>query len=221
MSGDEGYADPCGRADPCASRNVAGSGSETPDAPPQRLVTRVVSEFMVRVLTVAAKAHGGDYTLWLAFTAIQQANVEDLEPEPDQPWRRLGGYPPDELRRPITTHALSHSLSLAPETCRRYVNKLIEREYCQRVGDRGVIVPSAVMMREPFVTATKETHAAFLSMLREFRDVDFDVVGVATARYPKIGRGEPSASKLSEYALSKVIDGYLMRVILVGVGLHA
>lgn len=42
-------------------------------APPQRLVTRVVMEFLIRAVAAAAKAHSGDFKATVVFMAIQAA----------------------------------------------------------------------------------------------------------------------------------------------------
>ena len=191
-----------------------------PAGPPQRLVTRVVLEFLITLTAAAAKAHDGDFKAMVVFMAIKHANVEHLESDPARTASYVGGYPGDELRRPITAHALSQSVSLPPETCRRYVKRLVALGYCRRVGARGVIVPSVVMTREPFATSVDATYDAFITLLKGLHGIGFDVLAAAGARSgggATSARREPGSLK---YALSSVLTGYVMRVILDGVGIH-
>jgi hypothetical protein len=196
------------------------SESATVGAPPQRLVTRMVLEFLIRVMAASARAHGGDFKATVVFMAIQHANIEYMESDPDLSALYFGSYPPDTLRRPISVHALSQSLSLPPETCRRYVQRLIKQGYCRRVEDRGVIVPSAVMAQEPFATWIEATDEAFAIMLADFDAIGFDVLGASGSRAPNSGASPCSPLVSSGHALSAIMTGYLMRVILDGVGIH-
>ena len=132
---------------PASNGDAGGGGS--PAGPPQRLVTRLVLEFLISLTVAAAKAHDGDFKAMIVFMAIQYANVEHLESDSKRAANYLGGYPSDDLRRPITSHALGQSVSLPAETCRRHVRRLIEQGYCRAAPGRGLIVPSAVMSREP------------------------------------------------------------------------
>ena len=188
--------------------------------PPQRLVTRVVLEFMIDLLAASTRAHGGDLKAMIVFMAIQHANTEFLEFAPDRAAQCFGGHLDDSLRRPITAHALALSVSFPPETCRRYVHKLLEAGYCQRVGARGLIVPSAVMGREPFASSIDATHAAFINMLKALHAIEFDVLAAAaTHRGPAdpVIKLPPEALRL---ALWTVMTGFVIRVLLDGIENH-
>ena len=216
MSDEQRY----GRARGGLTSSVAAPGPVAPGGPPQRLVTRVVLEFLITLTAAAARAHAGDFKAMIVFMAIQHANVEHLEAEPARATSYLGGYPSDDLRRPITAHALSQSVSLPPETCRRYVKRLVEAGYCRRVGARGLIVPSEVMAREPFSTSIDATYDAFVTLLKGLHDIGFDALAAAGGRRggaEAAVRPDPGALK---YVLSSVLTGYVMRVILDGVGNH-
>ena len=198
-------------------------GARAPDAqsgPPQRLVTRVVLEFLITLTAAAAKAHDGDFKAMIVFMAIQHANVEYMEADPQRAASQFGGYPDDALRRPITAHALAQSVSLPPETCRRYVKRLVDQGYCRRVGGRGLIVPSEVMTREPFATTVDATYDAFVALLRGLGAIGFDLLAASGARRPSVEAIERRPPESLKYALSALMTGYVMRVILDGVGLH-
>jgi len=205
---------------PGASAPGAVAGSVAPGGPPQRLVTRVVLEFLITLTAAAAKAHDGDFKAMIVFIAIQHANVEHLESDPGRAASYFGGYPSDDLRRPITAHALSQSVSLPPETCRRYVQRLVAQGYCRRVGQRGLIVPSEVMTHEPFATSIDATYDGFITLLKGLHGIGFDVLAAAGGRRTTAAAlARPSPASL-KYALSSVMTGYVMRVILDGVGIH-
>ena len=201
--------------------DVAPQADEPPPVgPPQRLVTRVVLEFLIDLLAVSTRAHGGDLKAMIVFMAIQHANTEFLECDPDRASHFFEGRLDDRLRRPITAHALAQSVSFSPETCRRYVHKLLDAGYCRRVGTRGLIVPSAVMACEPFASSIDSTQAAFVTMLKSLHDIGFDVVAAAaTHRGPTdpIVRLPPEPLR---FALWTVMTGYVIRVLLDGIEHH-
>ena len=185
--------------------------------PPQRLVTRVVLEFLIDVLCASAKAHDGDLKATVIFMAIQRANIDFVDRDPERAVRCFGATPDDTLRRPITAHALSQSVSIPPETCRRHVERLVAAGCCRRVGARGLISPGTVMQREPFASLIDETRAAFLKMLESLRAIDFDVAAAAAAHR---GAAEPVVALSAEamrFSLWAVANGYVVRVVLEGI----
>ncbi len=205
---------------PGASGPVMTPMPVTTGGPPQRLVTRVVLEYLITLTVAAAKAHDGDFKAMVVFMAIQHANVEYMESDPARAASYFGGYPSDDLRRPITAHALSQSASLPPETCRRYVQRLVEQGNCRRVDGRGLIVPSEVMAREPFAASIDATYDAFVTLLKGLHGLGFDALAAAGARRAPAEAAVRPAPESLKYALSAVMTGYVMRVILDGVGIH-
>ena len=204
---------------PLVANAPQGAGSPA-GGPPQRLVTRVVLEFLIDLLTASTKAHSGDLKATIVFMAIQHANTEFLEHDPDGLSHFFGGRLDDSLRRPITAHALAQSISFSPETCRRYVQKLVDAGYCKRVGARGLIVPSAVMACEPFASSIDSTQAAFINMLRSLQVIGFDVrAAAATHRGPADAAVRLRPEPL-RFALWTVMTGYVIRVLLDGVENH-
>ena len=199
-----------------ASADAPAMGAPTA-GPPQRLVTRIVLEFMIDVLAMATRAHGGDIKAMVVFMAIQHANIEGVAVDPE---RAAGADLDDDLRRPITTHALAQSVSLPPETCRRYVQRLLAAGYCRRLDDRGLIVPAAVMAHAPFAGAIDSTLAAFVRMLTALRAVDFDVLAAAAAHHRLADPAVTLPPEAMRFALWAIMNGYVMRVLLDGIENH-
>jgi hypothetical protein len=202
---------------------AGGSRGETavsPAPPPQRIVTRLVLEFLVEVVAAATRAHNGDLKAMLVFMAIQHANIEHLESDSGGTQTKFLGYPDDALRRPITVHALSQSLNMPPETGRRHTQALVRRGCCERVGDRGLIVPSRVMARAPFADTERQTSEAFVKLLSNLHAVGFDVRAAAGVRQssPPTQRAMDPAN--ANHAISVLATGYMLRVIIDGIPLH-
>ena len=199
-----------------------GSGPVGPVSrePPQRLVTRVVIEFLIDHLAASTRAHGGDLKAMIVFMGIQHANVEFVETDPEEAARCFGASQNDDFRRPITAHALAQSISFPPETCRRHVKKLLAAGYCRQVGERGLIVPGAVMTRKPFATSIDATQTAFVSMLRSLNAIDFDVLGAAAAHRGPSETAVNLAPEPMRFALWTVMNGYVLRVLLDGIENH-
>lgn len=111
---------------------------------------RASTTFFLRSVETLSKTVGhGDILRGVLFLAIVDANTRDLRPETrlSQAYSEAGDTVPDDLRRPISVHALALSLSLPYETTRRHVNRLIEDGLCIRT-DTGILIPGEVMARD-------------------------------------------------------------------------
>jgi hypothetical protein len=106
-----------------------------------RTVSRICGAYMLRGLLSIAGLTGGDLTLAIIYAAITQANLQPLSDDPalSSQYGALGAAPPDEIRRPISVHALAASLSMPYETTRRAVERLIAMDRVRRVSRTGVI----------------------------------------------------------------------------------
>jgi hypothetical protein len=106
-----------------------------------RAVSRICGGYMMRCLLSAAQVTGGDIMLAVIYSAIIQANVQPLNDDPALSARYAGidAPPPDEVRRPISVHALAASLAMPYETTRRAVERLIAMGKVRRVSRTGVI----------------------------------------------------------------------------------
>lgn len=125
-----------------------------------RLALRLSSEYILRSIDLMTNVVGGDLVKGLIFLAVVQANIQHLVHDDglSQAYSEASDMVPDEARRPVSVHALSVSLGIPYETTRRYVNKLLNEGYCERVR-RGLVVPAAVLQREQMLNALKRNFA--------------------------------------------------------------
>jgi hypothetical protein len=110
-------------------------------------LARLGGSFVLRTLANLSEVFEGDMMLGVVFIAIGQATVSHLSVE-----RHLGefdaqGIAPDDLRRAVSALSISASLNIPRETARRYVSRLVDLGYCQRVRGRRVIIPGDVYRR--------------------------------------------------------------------------
>lgn len=89
---------------------------------------------------------GGDLLEPLVFAAVVQANQAALraDPELDRRFAGSGETLPDELRRPISIHAVAQSLQLPFETVRRRVLRLAREDFLL-MTPAGVYAPAAAI----------------------------------------------------------------------------
>lgn len=103
------------------------------DAPPVRLVDRLLSEYYLRVLELLGRRVGDPLTA-LVMLGVARLNLAGLTPE-----QRAAPYIlPDHLRVPARRSALARSLGLPSETVRRRLIDLEARGFC-RTGPDGVV----------------------------------------------------------------------------------
>lgn len=98
------------------------------EAPPVRLVNRLLSEYALRMIDSLMKRVGDPVTA-LILLELGRANLEHLTP--DQVAHE--GPLPDAQRLPIRTLTLAKRVGLPPETVRRHVAALLKLEYCRKV----------------------------------------------------------------------------------------
>ncbi len=144
-----------------------------------RLALRASTRFFLKSVDLLARAVGdGDILRGVIFLAIVDANTRHLKPSDPvaQAYAATEGQVPDEIRRPISVHALALELALPYETTRRHVNALIKEGLCVR-ADTGIIAPAAVLSRDAMVA----THRRNLENLRAlFRDLTDGGVDLST-----------------------------------------
>jgi len=130
-----------------------------------RLVARIASEYLLRVLKLLAETHDADLITAIVAQAIIAANTAHLDARMGEGPRfaAMAHAPPDEVRRPISVLALSHSLGMPFETTRRHVNKLVAAGRCVRLKG-GVIVPTSALEHPVTVEATR-THLTYVRRL--------------------------------------------------------
>ncbi len=132
--------------------------TEEVEKPRARLAMRASTRFLMQSIEMMLRAMGGrDLLRATIFLAIVDANTRHLEPSDavSQTYSETEDTIPDNLRRPISVHALALSLELPYETTRRHVNALLQNGYCRR-RENGVFVPGEVLSRENFVATHEE-----------------------------------------------------------------
>jgi DNA-binding Lrp family transcriptional regulator len=117
------------------------------DAAVARIVTRISTEYVLRVFQLLVDMYG-DIRAGLLVHAINIANVAHMNDRADETLQAVGatGVFPDEMRRPISVSRLADSGNLPFESVRRVVQQLIADGLCERVPG-GVIVPRSTIER--------------------------------------------------------------------------
>lgn len=142
---------------------VQGAPARTSVHPPARLVGRVASDYVLRVLDMVTR-QVGDLVGGLIFLDILRANTEGLadddrggpDPEPS-------GFVPDARRRPVRVSDLSTRLGIPDETVRRHAARLVEDDRCERTP-AGLIVPARVLARPPVVQMMRDNYSSLRRM---------------------------------------------------------
>jgi hypothetical protein len=142
-----------------------------------RLVARILSQFFLRQWEIIAKMANGDLHKALVFAAIVSANVQHIghNTEAAHEYGGLDSAPPDEERRPVSTHALAQSLGLPYETTRRNVNKLMAEGACVRVPGQGLVIPASYLMHPQNIGNMLQCLTALQWFLASLRRAGFDL----------------------------------------------
>ena len=137
-----------------------------------RLALRASTRFFLRSIDLLTRAVGnGDILRSVIFLALVDANTRHLRPS-DPVARGFSGtndQVPDEIRRPVSVHALSLDLALPYETTRRHVNALIEQGLCDRV-ETGILVRAEVLERDGMVAAHRKNLENLNALFSDLRD---------------------------------------------------
>lgn len=143
-----------------------------------RLALRASTTYFLHSVDLMSRVVGGDILRGVIFTAVVDANVRHIRPGDlvSQTYSEAGDQVPDDLRRPISVHALALELDIPYETTRRHVNALIEDGYCVRT-ESGVMVPGQVLARDQITTALKKNFDNLKRLVRDLREggVEFAV----------------------------------------------
>jgi DNA-binding Lrp family transcriptional regulator len=156
--------------------------------------------FVLDVATISRG--GGDLLDPLLVTTIVDANQGALHADLELQ-RRYGDHDsalPDDLRRPVSMHALSVSLRLPYETVRRRVRRLADLGVC-RVGPNGAMVPQAVVT-SPVYLAVQDLRVARLAQF----EADLAAAGVLAPARSALDEGA-AAVRAADRALGR----YMLR----------
>jgi hypothetical protein len=118
-----------------------------------------------------ARIVDGDILRGVIFTAIVDANVRHIRPADvtSQTFSEASDQVPDDLRTPISVHALALELDVPYETTRRHVNALIGAGYCVRT-DSGIMVTGEVLARDQISLALRRNFENLRRLIGDLRD---------------------------------------------------
>jgi DNA-binding transcriptional regulator YhcF (GntR family) len=114
-------------------------------------IERIAGGLILRFVEAGMAPHGRNLDRAAVFVAIGAANTQALWQDPALSRAYSETVPPDTLRRPVSAREVARMLSMPAETARRYVNALLRDGVCEKVGDRGVIVPGRIHQRADMV----------------------------------------------------------------------
>lgn len=137
-----------------------------------RLALRASTRFFLRSVELLTRAvSDGDILRGVIFLAIVDANTRHLRPSDPvaRSFSATRDSVPDEIRRPVSVHALALDLSLPYETTRRHVNALIEQGLCQRV-EAGILVRAEVLDRDGMVATHRKNIENLHALFSDLRD---------------------------------------------------
>jgi DNA-binding Lrp family transcriptional regulator len=176
----------------------------TPDPRPTALELELALASLAYVRdTVLISRGDADLLDVVILTAALDANMVPVDSVPDLA-RTYGGIDssaPDELRRPVSMHAVAQSLGLSPETVRRRFLRLAAEGACE-ITPRGVIVPRRTVVSEDYKRIQWARYARAADYYRQWRALE-----EWTA--PEMG---PASAEPLLRAVNRVLSEYMLRV---------
>lgn len=142
-----------------------------------RLALRASTRFFLKSVDLLTRAvSDGDILRGVIFLAIVDANTRHLRPADPvaQSFAGTADRVPDELRRPISVHALALDLALPYETTRRHVNGLIDQGLCERI-EAGIVVRAEVLERDSMLATHRRNIENHRALFRDLRDGGVDL----------------------------------------------
>lgn len=142
-----------------------------PDKRRDRLALRAATGFLLHSIDLMSRVVGGDILRGVIFMAIVDANVRHIRPGDvvSQSYSEAADQMPDDLRRPISVHALALELDIPYETTRRHVNALIAEGFCAR-AETGIVVPGAVIARDQMSMALRRNFENLRRLVNDLRE---------------------------------------------------
>ncbi|WP_430421818.1 hypothetical protein [Phenylobacterium sp.] len=154
-----------GAPTPLADTGRREGGASLQGIAPHPVVSRASAVFVRNFLQDAAMASGGDFIDAMIRMAITEANVRHVLAD-DAESRRFAAFDqpvPDDLRRPVSIHGVSTSLSMPFETVRRRVARLTKRDLCSPVPG-GLIVTQAQLSTEAMRVLQDRTYRGVVDL---------------------------------------------------------
>lgn len=141
-----------------------------------RLAARASTRFILRSLDLLTRAFSGsDILRGVIFVAIVDANTRHLRPSDPvaKSFSATRDSVPDEMRRPISVHALALELTLPYETTRRHVNALIEQGLAERV-ESGILVRAELLHNDIIAASHRKNVENLHALFSDLRDGGFN-----------------------------------------------
>jgi hypothetical protein len=135
--------------------------------------TRLSADYFIESLSAMAQRLDLDVVTVLIMLTVGVMNTEAITDDIElaRTYGRLDTIPPDDLRTPISTYAVSKFLMVPYETTRRTVLWLVEIGLLSRNSSGGLIMPAAAFTRPDMLAAFvefSELTLEFLGRLAEF-----------------------------------------------------
>ena len=187
------------------------AASSADDAAVVGIVTRLSSEYLLRVLQLFVDSFG-DFRSGIIAQTVISANTAHLDTRSGGGWRYAGidETAPDALRRPVSIARLADASGLPFETTRRIVMRLIEAGMCTR-REGGVIVPVASLQRPELIRAAI-THVGYVR--RFVRDLQaLGLVQHAPFGWTQIGDEAPARDRTVARVVFRVSAEYCLRAL--------
>jgi hypothetical protein len=144
-----------------------------------RAVARISGEFTLRTMIAMASQLDHDYSLAVVYIAILQANIAPLVEDPALSARYAGvdTIVPEDLRRPISVHALAGSLHMPYETTRRCVGRLIDKGFVKRVSRSGILTCAEKQAEAAQKRMVEQQYQDALRMIGQLRRAGVELDG--------------------------------------------
>lgn len=143
-------------------------------------MSRIGGDYTLRAMMGIAGGLDHDYSLAVVYLAILQANLGPVMEDSTLSARYAGldAVVPEDLRRPISVHALAGSLHMPYETTRRCVGRLIEKGYVKRVSRSGILSCAEKMAEPAQKRLIEQQYQDAMRMVGQLRRGGIDLDGV-------------------------------------------
>lgn len=144
-----------------------------------RAVSRIAGDFTLRTMIGIAATLDHDYALAVVYLAILQANLAPVMEDAalSAKYAGLDTVVPEDLRRPISVHALAGSLHMPYETTRRCVGRLIDKGFVKRVSRSGILTCAEKMAEPAQKRLVEQQYQDALRMVGQLRRGGIDLDG--------------------------------------------
>jgi DNA-binding transcriptional regulator YhcF (GntR family) len=132
--------------------------------PPARVVSRIVSDFLLRSVRIITQQVNGDLLGGIAVLALMQGRYAQCASEGPE-----AGSP-----RPVSVQSLARSLKTPAETMRRCAARLLALGWIERVPAKGVVICEAGRAGSELAGLMRDIRAEFWRMIADLKAIGFD-----------------------------------------------